>query len=748
MSTMLVLVVSHGSGAARATVLAGQLRASNPGAGVLILHARDRLAELESADGTRHRVGQPDPLRWADLTLGLGVERAAWAVLPWVVENLADSGVWPPGTDLVVMDETFGVFGSLDALCGHPAPIAARARHLDAHAGPWGGHLPGLLVVSEATSIATWWKERVLDAVRDPDLPAGDQPWWDLPHGTRTITDAGLCLSAETAHEMEDRSNLEGAGSARLVDFTGLDPLRPWWYVDRSGSPVPLDEHPVLRDLCETQARLWVESGWEESAPRPVVVAGVPATDELRASYRSMLAGASDGERPANPFVSGQVEAFLEDLAAAGDIGGSGINRHIDQLLERRGDISAAFPHPRWRDRGRLERWLWGHGLSENEASLLTLPDPPGPSPEMVGGDARRPFGVNLVGYLGAELGLGVAARRLKQALDAAGVPNTTVSYDRTSSRQRTTSAGDASAPYHFNLLLITPDQLPLFVDDVGPGFLAGHHNIGLWYWECDVVAPQQEAAFDLVDEIWVATEYLTRAFSGHGKPVRVVPSPLVFDRPAPDALDRSRLGLDGRFTYLFSFDFLSEPERKNPAGVAEAYRRAFPEQGDTALLLKSINGHIFPEALEHLRWEVADREDIVVRDEFLPARDRMALVAVADCYVSLHRSEGLGLTMAEAMAVGTPVIATGYSGNLDFMSEESALVVPAPEVVVGPGHYYPAHGHWAEPDLDAAAEMMRSVRSDPALRRQLTSAAAAELSRFGYAEVGGIALEALLEAW
>ena len=87
-------------------------------------------------------------------------------------------------------------------------------------------------MVSEATSIATWWKERVLDAVRDPDLPVGDQPWWDLPHGTRTITDAGLCLSAETAHEMEDRSNLEGAGSARLVDFTGLDPLRPWWYVD------------------------------------------------------------------------------------------------------------------------------------------------------------------------------------------------------------------------------------------------------------------------------------------------------------------------------------------------------------------------------------------------------------------------------------------------------------------------------------------------------------------------------------
>ena len=144
----------------------------------------------------------------------------------------------------------------------------------------------------------------------------------------------------------------------------------------------------------------------------------------------------------------------------------------------------------------------------------------------------------------------------------------------------------------------------------------------------------------------------------------------------------------------------------------------------------------------------VSDRPDIIVRNELLPAGDRLALVAAADCYVSLHRSEGLGLTMAEAMAVGTPVIATAYSGNLDFMPEGSALLVPAAEVEVGPGHYYPAKGHWADPDIDAAAGMMRRVEADPALRRDLAAGGRRALQPFGYEQVGEIARDSLLEAW
>ena len=227
-----------------------------------------------------------------------------------------------------------------------------------------------------------------------------------------------------------------------------------------------------------------------------------------------------------------------------------------------------------------------------------------------------------------------------------------------------------------------------------------------------------------------------------------VVPSPLVFETPLDVSSARARLGLDARFTFLFSFDFLSVVERKNPLGLLDAYRRAFGPDDDTRLILKSINGDVFPREKERIAAAIADHPDVELWDRMLPAADRLALVAAADCYVSLHRAEGLGLTMAEAMAVGTPVVATGYSGNLDFMDDRSALLVPYDLIEVGPGHHYPAHGHWAAPDIAAAAALMASVRDDAQLRAGLVQAATAALEPFGYEQVGRIARDRLVGAW
>jgi glycosyltransferase involved in cell wall biosynthesis len=328
----------------------------------------------------------------------------------------------------------------------------------------------------------------------------------------------------------------------------------------------------------------------------------------------------------------------------------------------------------------------------------------------------------------------------MQAALEAAGVPVATVSYDRTSSRQSRAVSRVLDAPYLVNLLVITPDQLPFFVDDVGPGFFAGHHNVGLWYWETDVLTDRQISSFRWVDEVWGATRYLCDVFERYDRvPVAHVPVPLVFDDPQLVEGDRARLGLDDRFTVLFSFDFLSVVERKNPLGLVEAFCRAF-EPGDGArLILKGINGEVFPAKLEQLLDAVADRPDIDVWDRYLSSRDRLALVALADCYASLHRSEGLGLTMAEAMALGTPVVATAYSGNLDFMDDRSALLVPYQEVLIGEGHLYPAEGHWAEPDLDVAAAHLRRLFDDPDLRRRLGDAAPDALARFGVTEVARV---------
>ena len=193
-------------------------------------------------------------------------------------------------------------------------------------------------------------------------------------------------------------------------------------------------------------------------------------------------------------------------------------------------------------------------------------------------------------------------------------------------------------------------------------------------------------------------------------------------------------------------FDFLSTFERKNPLGLVEAFTRAFAPGEGPVLVLKSINADQRPAQAEQLRLAVAGRPDILLLEDYLDADARDALVAGCDCYVSLHRAEGLGLTMAEAMAYGKPVVATGYSGNLQFMSEENSFLVPwRPAPVPAGAEPYPAGGTWAEPDLDAAAAVLRRVVDEPELAAARGTRAAADIATLHSASAAGAAVAARL---
>jgi hypothetical protein len=195
-----------------------------------------------------------------------------------------------------------------------------------------------------------------------------------------------------------------------------------------------------------------------------------------------------------------------------------------------------------------------------------------------------------------------------------------------------------------------------------------------------------------------------------------VVTFPLPVEVPQATSVTRANLGLpEDRSVFAFVFDFYSTVERKNPDGLVEAFCRAFEPDDGAFLLVKSINGDKFPEQLRRLEEAAAERPDIRVVDGFVPAEHVRAYAALADASVSLHRSEGFGLTLAEAMAHGKPVIATGYSGNLAFMNEGNSYLVPytLTELEDDVGSY-PAGSIWAEPDLDEAAELMRRVVAQP----------------------------------
>jgi glycosyltransferase involved in cell wall biosynthesis len=383
-------------------------------------------------------------------------------------------------------------------------------------------------------------------------------------------------------------------------------------------------------------------------------------------------------------------------------------------------------------------------------AGDATLDGPPSPNGRTPSGP---PLGVNLVGYLRAELGVAEVARQLISAFDTQEVPLLPIAIDAGTSRQQHPfgAVERFAHPYAINLLCVNADQTPQVAAMAGPDFFAGRSTIGLWWWEVSDFPDFFRAAFDVVDEIWAGSAFVAdtlRAVSP--KPVVRIPMPVTL--PADVAPARTRFGFaEDEVTFLYVFDYNSVVARKNPVGLVDAYRRAFPEAGaedmQTRLVLKCINSERHPSAHAQVLAAIAGREDVTVMDDYLSAADKDALLASCDCYVSLHRSEGFGLTCAEAMLLGKPVIATGYSGTADFMDAGHSLPVGWTMVPVGPANEpYPADGEWADPDLDQAAAHMRAVAADPELRRTLGERARAFVQREHSPAAAGAAMRARLE--
>ena len=329
--------------------------------------------------------------------------------------------------------------------------------------------------------------------------------------------------------------------------------------------------------------------------------------------------------------------------------------------------------------------------------------------------------GVTVVGFFRAEFGQGEAARRLVAGLERAGIPVRTLTYDRVPHRQEHPFEDRAADGFFAtNILCLNAEHLLSFARGEGRELLAGRYSVGLWFWETSRLPPELRPALGYVDEIWVASPFVAEAISAEtSKPVLTFPLPVI--APPPSSLTRADLRLaEDAVVFAYVFDFFSTIERKNPLGLIEAFTRAFPEPGRALLYLKTINGEGARDDLERVRAAAAGRPDIRIDDGYVEADRLAALTRHCDCYVSLHRSEGFGLTIAEAMALAKPVIATGYSGNLAFMDEESGFLVPYSlttlERAVGP---YPAGTVWADPDLDEAARLMRAVVDDPDAARE-----------------------------
>ncbi|WP_054467253.1 glycosyltransferase [Planktothricoides sp. SR001] len=342
------------------------------------------------------------------------------------------------------------------------------------------------------------------------------------------------------------------------------------------------------------------------------------------------------------------------------------------------------------------------------------------------------PYGINILGYVNGEFGVGEAARANIRSIEAADIPfsitNLTPDFQRNLDLEYQKFSQEN--PYPINLLHINADSVSGFAQsDFGRKYLQNRYNIGVWYWEVPIFPEKWKPAFQFFDEIWTGSNYAAEAIS------KVSPIPVIkvinsVAMPQP-SISREELHLPkDRFIFLFIFDFLSVFDRKNPLTTIEAFKRAFGSDNDKVLLtIKFSNSQYFPEQLRVLQKVTKSCSSIRLIDGYLSRPELNALVYNCDCYVSLHRSEGFGLTLAEAMFYGKPAIATGYSGNLEFMNVGNSFLVPYDLLTLdrdyGP---YEKGNVWADPDINRAAELMKYVFDHQKIAKEIGERASREI--------------------
>ncbi|MDP9004276.1 MAG: glycosyltransferase [Verrucomicrobiota bacterium] len=253
-------------------------------------------------------------------------------------------------------------------------------------------------------------------------------------------------------------------------------------------------------------------------------------------------------------------------------------------------------------------------------------------------------------------------------------------------------------------------------------------YRIAYWAWELETIPDEWLEVAPLLDEIWAPTEFVAKAMRSR------MPLPVFKMEPGVEvnrveAVSKSELRIaKDHFVFLFMFDMYSEIERKNPFAVIRAFRVAFARNDMATLVIKVSRGHADPAGLERLR-AAAKEADVVFVDQVVAREKAYGFIDMADCFVSLHRSEGFGLGLAEAMLLGKPAIATGYSGNLDFMNAGNSLLVDYKLVdILRSGPIYRRGSFWAEPSEVEAAAYMRQVFEDPAGAAALGARAQVEL--------------------
>lgn len=327
--------------------------------------------------------------------------------------------------------------------------------------------------------------------------------------------------------------------------------------------------------------------------------------------------------------------------------------------------------------------------------------------------------GVNIIGYTRAEMGIGESCRIAAKIIETTKIPFGMINFEEGNPARMNDyswSHKEITVPLHnTNLIVINADNLQLAYMRLNSKFFEGRYNIGYWAWELPDLPDEWCPAFNLVHEVWVPSNFVLDSVSRKSTvPIVRIPHAIRIDIPHNTSRHYFNLP-DNQFLFLAMYDAHSVQARKNPQAVIEAFKEAFDRNNSTVgLVLKVSNAQTFPEEMERLIKKIEGYKNIYLIEQILNRNEVIALINSTDCFVSLHRSEGFGLVMAEAMYLGKPVIGTNWSGNIDFMNNMNSCPVNFKLVRVGQDFGpYKSYQFWANPDIEHAAYYMKLLASD-----------------------------------
>ena len=331
--------------------------------------------------------------------------------------------------------------------------------------------------------------------------------------------------------------------------------------------------------------------------------------------------------------------------------------------------------------------------------------------------------GVNLIGSIRAENGLGQSCRLVANQLKESHVNFSVFNIDFNANLRESDQTYEHyisdTLPYAINVFHINPCELGNVVMRI-PDVWNKHYNIAFWLWELEEFPDEWIKYCLLFDEIWTPSEFAGRGVKKKTS-IMVKTMPYTVSVSADENCTRESFGLpDDKFLYLVMYDANSTNERKNPEGAIEAYKKAFPKEKEDHGLVIKIN-NVQKDSLHELQQSLSKYRNVYFITDVLEKNKVNSLISCVDVLVSLHRAEGFGLVLAEAMLLGTPVIATNWSSNTEFMDLESSCMVKYHLVASKKREgLYKRGCIWAEPDTEDAAAYMSRLKNDPVFYEEM----------------------------